>query len=191
MIDLFEEFDGSSAAKRHLMEGIDAHVASVNASRQRGDVSLVGRVEDEVRAAPRRRIRFDDRGDATIGWATDQVSHFLHRTSSSSSTAGTSANSFHRTNCAATPKRTAATSSDSRAACPPSSTATDPGPIGFRGITPGSGTHDLLTSRVSVRRPVDRAGIAASLPSLSCWLSSTTSPLRSIAILFRNNAVRS
>ena len=65
MIDLFEEFDGSSAAKRHLMEGIDAHVASVNASRQRGDVSLVGRVEDEVRAAPRRRIRFDDRGDAT------------------------------------------------------------------------------------------------------------------------------
>ena len=66
MLDLIEEFDGSAAAQRHLMEGIDAHVASVNASRKRGDVSLVGRAEEEVRTAPRDRIRFDDRGDATV-----------------------------------------------------------------------------------------------------------------------------
>lgn len=66
MLDLIDQFDESAAARRHLTEGIDAHIARVIASRQRGDVSLVERAEDEVRADPRGRIRFDDRSDATV-----------------------------------------------------------------------------------------------------------------------------
>jgi hypothetical protein len=66
MLDLLDEFDGSQAARQRLIEGVDAHGASVVASRQRGDVSLVERAEAEVRADPQGRIRFDARSDATV-----------------------------------------------------------------------------------------------------------------------------
>ena len=66
MLELIEAFDGSAAARRHVLDGVVRHTAAVVASGQRGDVSLVARAEAEVRADPRGCIRFDARGDATV-----------------------------------------------------------------------------------------------------------------------------
>jgi hypothetical protein len=65
MLQLLDGYDGSDAARQRLIEGLDAQLAAVLASRGRGDRGLVARAEDEVKADPR-RIRLDDRGDATV-----------------------------------------------------------------------------------------------------------------------------
>lgn len=66
MLELIEQFDGSAAGRQHVIDGGERHLAAVSASRGQGDVSAVARAEAEVRADPRGRIRFDDRGDATV-----------------------------------------------------------------------------------------------------------------------------
>lgn len=66
MLELFEQFDGSEAARQRLIEGAERSVAAAVASRQRGDLSLVARAEAEVRADPGGRIQFDRSGEAAV-----------------------------------------------------------------------------------------------------------------------------
>jgi hypothetical protein len=66
MLELIEQFDGSAAGRRQLLDGVDRHTAAVVASRGKGDVSAVARAEAEVRADLRGGIRCDARGEATV-----------------------------------------------------------------------------------------------------------------------------
>jgi hypothetical protein len=66
VLELLDGYDGGAAALRGLIDGLDALHARVIASRGRADLSQVGRAEAEVAADPGARIRFDDRGAATL-----------------------------------------------------------------------------------------------------------------------------
>src|SRR5689334_824343 len=66
MIDLLDGYDGSAAARRRVEDGIAARQAAALASKGRGDGSVVGRAEAEVKADPRRCIRVNDAGEATV-----------------------------------------------------------------------------------------------------------------------------
>jgi hypothetical protein len=66
VLDLIEAFDGSPSARRHVLDGVQQHVAAVVASRKRGDLAAVARAEAEVAPDPLRYIHFDKQGDATV-----------------------------------------------------------------------------------------------------------------------------
>jgi hypothetical protein len=66
MLEMIEQFDGSAAGRRQLLDGLERHGAAGVASRGKGDVSAVARAEAEVRADPRGCIRFDGHGEATV-----------------------------------------------------------------------------------------------------------------------------
>jgi hypothetical protein len=66
MLGLLEGFDGSAAAQRRVLSGVEAHLAAAEASRGRGDREQLVRAEAEVAADPGRAVRFSDSGAATI-----------------------------------------------------------------------------------------------------------------------------
>src|SRR5512140_3233627 len=68
MLDLLDSYDGSAAARQHVVDGARAQHAAAIASKGRGDLELVARAEAEVAADPRGRIREDAAGEATV-WA--------------------------------------------------------------------------------------------------------------------------
>lgn len=66
MIHLFDELDGKAANVRELERALAEHVSAVVGSANRGDEELVGRIEDEVAADPRRALRFGSDGSAQL-----------------------------------------------------------------------------------------------------------------------------
>lgn len=66
MLALIEQFDGTAAGRRQVIEGIERHTAAMMASKDRGDLGQLARVEAEVRTDPRGAIRSDGRGVATV-----------------------------------------------------------------------------------------------------------------------------
>jgi len=63
MLHLLDQLDPSDPA---LRDALADHARTVAAPRGRGDVSLVARVEAEVKADPARHLRFDETGRATL-----------------------------------------------------------------------------------------------------------------------------
>jgi hypothetical protein len=59
----------SSSDRASLRDALTDHLQGIVVAGPRGDRSLVARVEDEVRADPAARIRFDDAGHATLAAA--------------------------------------------------------------------------------------------------------------------------
>jgi len=62
MIELLDGYDGSAAARQRVQRGLEA----ARLPDARGDGEQVARAEAEVAADPRRAIRVDDRGEATV-----------------------------------------------------------------------------------------------------------------------------
>lgn len=66
MLDLLDDYDGSDAARRRLVDELQARQRRIVASHGRGDRTQVERAEAEVAADPRRCIRFDADHNATV-----------------------------------------------------------------------------------------------------------------------------
>jgi hypothetical protein len=70
MIHLFDDLElgrgASSGAGAPLIDALGEHLRAVQASRERGDAEQVARAEEEVAADPRRALRFDSAGRATL-----------------------------------------------------------------------------------------------------------------------------
>lgn len=66
MIHLFDDFDAVRGERAQLVDALGEHLRAVLASRERGDAEQVARAEEEVAADPRRTLRFDSAGRATL-----------------------------------------------------------------------------------------------------------------------------
>jgi hypothetical protein len=66
MLQLLQDYDGSAAARERLEDQFRAHLEAVLASRDRGDLTQVARMEAEIKEEPGRCIRFDATGLATV-----------------------------------------------------------------------------------------------------------------------------
>jgi hypothetical protein len=69
MLQLLDDYDGSGAVRRRLVERFEAYLDAVLASKERGDRAAVAHAEAAVRADPAHRIRFNDAGIATVDTA--------------------------------------------------------------------------------------------------------------------------
>lgn len=66
MIHLFDDFDVVHGDGAQLIDALGRHQRAAEASREQGDPEQVARVEAEVAADPRRALRFDATGRATL-----------------------------------------------------------------------------------------------------------------------------